>query len=277
MRKLITAVAIGLLIATCKPALSATQQDYDDCNQTSDLNHTMSGCTHVIEDQAAVVADRVTAYLQRGNMYEATGKSDAAIADYSEAIKLDPQNVLAYCSRAIAYLRKRDHDHAIADYNEANTLDPTKTAEMTAANAELKDIGALPRQSLEGAGAEASAKFGGAPYCRYRVSMRNLVLKALVGENGNIITASLTGTMVETTVGGCPYPPLGSLSHTYAGTGSLDGQKISLELAPAQTNSPHASAQFSGQVENGRLNGKLTIRRNDVTNNLGWTVVSTVK
>ena len=127
-----------------------------------------------------------------------------------------------------------------------------------------------------GAGAQASATFGGPPYCTYNVSMQNLRLNVSIDENGNINSAVLTGTMVETTVGGCPYAPLGSKSHTYSGGGSVEGKIISLELNPASTNMPHALASFRGQIVNGRLNGTLTLHRNNAASSLAWTVQSAV-
>ena len=128
-----------------------------------------------------------------------------------------------------------------------------------------------------GAGAQAGATFGGSPYCTYNVSMQNLNLKVSIDENGNINSAMLTGTMVETTVGDCPYAPIGSKSHSYSGGGSVEGKTISLELNPASTNMPHALASFRGQIINGRLNGTLTLHRTNIGGNLAWTVQSAVK
>jgi tetratricopeptide (TPR) repeat protein len=44
---------------------------------------------------------------------------DRAIADYSEAIRLDPKYAAAYKSRAVAWFAKGDYSRAIADYDEA--------------------------------------------------------------------------------------------------------------------------------------------------------------
>ena len=52
------------------------------------------------------------------------GEYDKAIADYDEALKLDPKNALAYDSRGVAWYRKGEYDKAIADYGEAIKLDP---------------------------------------------------------------------------------------------------------------------------------------------------------
>ena len=65
-----------------------------------------------------------TAYYGRGVAYGEKGDYDKAIADYTEAIRLDPKLAEAYCSRGIAYANKGDYDKAIADYTEAIRLDP---------------------------------------------------------------------------------------------------------------------------------------------------------
>jgi tetratricopeptide (TPR) repeat protein len=104
-------------------------------------------CTRIINDPTEAVVDRVLAYLQRGNMYAINDTPDLAIVDYSEAIKLDPRNVLAYASRAIAYSRNGDRQHAIADFRLAKETDPSKISEMTAANAELREIGSAAAQA----------------------------------------------------------------------------------------------------------------------------------
>jgi tetratricopeptide (TPR) repeat protein len=49
---------------------------------------------------------------------------DKAIADYSEAVRLDPKLADAYEGRGNAWLAKNDYDKAIADHNEAVRLDP---------------------------------------------------------------------------------------------------------------------------------------------------------
>jgi lipoprotein NlpI len=63
-------------------------------------------------------------YYNRGDTYRARGNNYRAIADYSEAIRLDPKFVLAYIVRGNGYRARGDNDHAIADYSEAIRLAP---------------------------------------------------------------------------------------------------------------------------------------------------------
>jgi len=65
-----------------------------------------------------------TAYNNRGLGYKQKGDYDRAIADFNDAIRLDPKYAIAYDNRGDVYAAKRDHDHAIADYSDAIRLDP---------------------------------------------------------------------------------------------------------------------------------------------------------
>ena len=55
---------------------------------------------------------------------EQTQAYDRAIADFTEAIRLDGNNAVAYSNRGEAYLQKGDVDNAIADFNQAIRLNP---------------------------------------------------------------------------------------------------------------------------------------------------------
>jgi Flp pilus assembly protein TadD len=56
-----------------------------------------------------------------------TGECDKAIADFTEAIRLDPQNVSTYHDRGLALDEKGDYDGAIADFTAAIQLDPNQS------------------------------------------------------------------------------------------------------------------------------------------------------
>jgi lipoprotein NlpI len=64
------------------------------------------------------------AYNNRGVTYGAQGKFDRAVADYTETIRLDPKLAIAYSSRGIAYLYSGAPAEALADVRRASELDP---------------------------------------------------------------------------------------------------------------------------------------------------------
>ena len=63
-------------------------------------------------------------YHWRGVIWSDKKEYDIAIADYKEAIRLDPQNESAFISRGLAWKNKKEYDKALADFNEAIRLDP---------------------------------------------------------------------------------------------------------------------------------------------------------
>ena len=55
----------------------------------------------------------------RANSRRLDGKWDDALADYSEAIRLEPKKAEHYTDRGDAYRDRKEYDKAIADYTEA--------------------------------------------------------------------------------------------------------------------------------------------------------------
>jgi tetratricopeptide (TPR) repeat protein len=72
----------------------------------------------------ALDPNNAAAYTERGEVYSAKQDYDQAIADHTQSIRLEPQNAVAYTNRGFAYSRKKDTDKAIADYTQAIRLDP---------------------------------------------------------------------------------------------------------------------------------------------------------
>ncbi len=64
------------------------------------------------------------AYNNRGNAYNDKGEYDRAIEDYDQAIRLNPNLAYAYSNRGNAYDDKGEYDRAIADFDQAIRLNP---------------------------------------------------------------------------------------------------------------------------------------------------------
>ena len=61
---------------------------------------------------------------KKGMAASNSGDLDGAIANFNEALRLDPKNAVVFFNRGWAYSRKRDDDRAFADYSESIRLDP---------------------------------------------------------------------------------------------------------------------------------------------------------
>ncbi|WP_082523863.1 tetratricopeptide repeat protein [Methylobacterium sp. Leaf399] len=65
-------------------------------------------------------------FRSRGSTYDDMERYDAAIEDYDRSIKLDPTVGDSFVNRGIAYGNKGDFERAIKDFDEAIRLDPKR-------------------------------------------------------------------------------------------------------------------------------------------------------
>lgn len=68
--------------------------------------------------------ENALAFYYRGGILFARSEFDDAFTDFSEAIRLDPQAGRAYFARATIHSARKNFDSAIADLSEAIRLDP---------------------------------------------------------------------------------------------------------------------------------------------------------
>jgi tetratricopeptide (TPR) repeat protein len=68
--------------------------------------------------------DYAEAYNNRGNVYFDLGDYDRAIADYDEALRLKADYVTAYNNRGFTWYKKNDYVRARADFEQALRIDP---------------------------------------------------------------------------------------------------------------------------------------------------------
>lgn len=66
-----------------------------------------------------------TAYLDRGNAYNARGMLDLAIRDYTKTIEVKPDCAVAYNNRGIAYGNMLNYDQQLLDCTKAIEIKPT--------------------------------------------------------------------------------------------------------------------------------------------------------
>ena len=68
------------------------------------------------------------AFYNRGLAYWDQSEFDKALADYEQAIRINPGYAPTYYNRGLAYFEQRDYDRAIADLNQAINGKPDYTS-----------------------------------------------------------------------------------------------------------------------------------------------------
>lgn len=91
-------------VAACKDTSSATR---------------IEACSRAINTAGWHYDNLAWAYANRGDAYRLKGETDLAIADYDQAIQLEPHRSINHHNRGLVYQAKGDLDRAIADYSEA--------------------------------------------------------------------------------------------------------------------------------------------------------------
>lgn len=99
------------------------QQELFEANM--DVEQLATHSNELYDPAASELASRlVTKLHETGSAKLKSGDLDGAIADFSEAIELNPKNPDAYLKRARAKSAKEDLDGAIADFTRVIELDP---------------------------------------------------------------------------------------------------------------------------------------------------------
>ena len=129
MRLPIIALALCAALAAVAPARGASQPDHDDCN-SSDVERNIAGCARVAEDETESAKVRAIARVGRALALDRKGDLDGALADLSEAIRLNPDDSLAYSDRGVLWREKGDIDRAIADFTAAIARDPLPRSDL---------------------------------------------------------------------------------------------------------------------------------------------------
>lgn len=85
-----------------------------------DWSGPIAGCTARIQQNPTS-----REYLNRGIYRVKNGEADGGIADFDQAIRLDPHSARAFFNRGVAWIRRGDPDKAIVDFDRALQLQPT--------------------------------------------------------------------------------------------------------------------------------------------------------
>lgn len=107
-----------------EPRLKALADDDVYLRLPSGYAPTQADLSGLVASQPGSAAD----YVRRGNIYLDTGKFDEAIADFTEANRLDPGNEWTLAGRGLAYVWKREFDKAAKDFAAADAIDADNVA-----------------------------------------------------------------------------------------------------------------------------------------------------
>ena len=141
-------------------ATPAAAGDYETCAKASG-DQAIAACTRAIDSGRYSGRQLVVLFTNRCVELNDT-QSDKAIADCSQAIRLDPDGAAAFSGRAGAYRAKGQYDRAIEDMNQAirlspNDADGSNSYENRAAEPHVAAVRAAPAVRLVrrgGGGAE---------------------------------------------------------------------------------------------------------------------------
>jgi lipoprotein NlpI len=120
------AALIGIGLFPPGLAIAQTKQQHEWCVNRGDIysmDQQITGCTAEIQSGRESRQNFGTSYYNRGIAYAKIKDYDHAIADYNQAIRLNPKPEI-YNNRGLTYAWKGEDDRAMADYNQAIQLDP---------------------------------------------------------------------------------------------------------------------------------------------------------
>ena len=124
MRRSILGGATILLLFLSAPGQGASPDDDAGCAQHDDLDRRIASCTRVLNDVNKNAHDRAVAFSNRGLAWHDKRKRIRALADYSEAVGLNPKLANAYYGRGVVWSKEDDVERALADFTEAIRLEP---------------------------------------------------------------------------------------------------------------------------------------------------------
>jgi tetratricopeptide (TPR) repeat protein len=124
-RLVLTLLAVGLTIQTTATAQAPTASQ--DELARADKEYDSGQYDKAVADYTEAIRlkpDDADAFNNRGIAYDQLKQYDKAIADLTEVIRLKPDFALAFNNRGNVYNELKQYDKAIADYTEAIRLKP---------------------------------------------------------------------------------------------------------------------------------------------------------
>jgi tetratricopeptide (TPR) repeat protein len=92
--------------------------------QDGQFKKAVSLYTKAIGSKQLTPANKAVAYNNRGSAYDDMGQTKAALADYAQAIAIDPAYAEVYYNRSYTYEKLKQWKKALADASKAAELEP---------------------------------------------------------------------------------------------------------------------------------------------------------
>jgi len=121
------AVLLAGLLAAAQPAGADAIGDNNICYSkfaTADYRGAIGYCTSAIDSGELSDPDLIAALINRGVAYKSIGEYESAVADYTRALRIAPNDALLYQNRANARREMGDYDAALDDIQKSIDLDP---------------------------------------------------------------------------------------------------------------------------------------------------------
>jgi tetratricopeptide (TPR) repeat protein len=98
--------------------------------QRGERHHMLGDHEEALADYTEAIhidPDYAYAYYSRGVVYDSLADYKKALVDYAEAIRINPDYAYAYNNRGLVYYNLREYEKALADYNKAIRINPDYT------------------------------------------------------------------------------------------------------------------------------------------------------
>ena len=129
MRILLTAFGFLTLTATANAQVVVFGSGLGrECYEAAEMNRLTANeaievCTTALTHQTMTRQDRISTHVNRGILYMRNGNFRRAMADYNNALEMDPENGEAYLNIGAAYIYERDYPPAVEALDRAIELE----------------------------------------------------------------------------------------------------------------------------------------------------------